>query len=56
MNLTGMLYMGVLMNQYRNEIMVKNPPDTAIKIFSAAGNFAAIRPLIVAFTPFLFTK
>ena len=38
MNLKGMLYMGVLMNRYRNEIIAKSPPDTMIKIFSAVGN------------------
>ncbi|MES2795219.1 MAG: cupin domain-containing protein, partial [Bacteroidota bacterium] len=32
MNLKSMLYMGVLMNNYRNEIIAKNPPDIAIKI------------------------
>jgi len=38
MNLQGMLYMGVLMNRYRNEIIAKSPPDTAIKILSVIGN------------------
>ncbi len=32
MNLTTKLYMGVLMNNYRHEIIAKNPPDFAIKI------------------------
>ena len=31
MNLKGMLYMSVLMNNYRNEIIAKDPPDVAIK-------------------------
>lgn len=31
MNLRSMLYMSVLMNNYRNEIIAKNPPDIAIK-------------------------
>ena len=31
MNLKSMLYMSVLMNNYRNEIISKNPPDAAIK-------------------------
>jgi mannose-6-phosphate isomerase-like protein (cupin superfamily) len=31
MNLKSMLYMSVLMNNYRNEIIAKNPPDIAIK-------------------------
>jgi mannose-6-phosphate isomerase-like protein (cupin superfamily) len=32
MNLKTMLYMGVLMGNYRNEIVAKNLPDFAIKI------------------------
>jgi mannose-6-phosphate isomerase-like protein (cupin superfamily) len=32
MNLKTMLYMSVLMNNYRNEIIARNPPDTAIKL------------------------
>lgn len=32
MNLKTMLYMSVLMNNYRNEIIAKNPPDAAIKL------------------------
>ena len=32
-NLKSMLYMSVLMNNYRNEIISKNPPDVAIKLF-----------------------
>jgi mannose-6-phosphate isomerase-like protein (cupin superfamily) len=31
MNLKAMLYMSVLMNNYRNEIIAKDPPDVAIK-------------------------
>jgi mannose-6-phosphate isomerase-like protein (cupin superfamily) len=31
MNLQTKLYMSVLMNNYRNEIIAKNPPDIAIK-------------------------
>lgn len=31
MNLRSMLYMSVLMNNYRNEIIARNPPDFAIK-------------------------
>jgi mannose-6-phosphate isomerase-like protein (cupin superfamily) len=31
MNLRAMLYMSVLMNNYRNEIIAKKPPDGAIK-------------------------
>lgn len=32
MNYRAMLYMSVLMNNYREEIIAKRPPDTAIKI------------------------
>lgn len=32
MNLKTMLYMSVLMNNYRAEIIAKNPPDLAIKV------------------------
>lgn len=32
MNLKTMLYMSVLMNNYRNEIIAKSPPDPAIKL------------------------
>ncbi len=32
MNLNTMLHMGVLMNNYREEIIAKNPPDIAIKV------------------------
>lgn len=32
MNLKSILYMSVLMNNYRNEIIAKNPPDAAIKL------------------------
>ncbi|MEJ0101210.1 MAG: cupin domain-containing protein [Bacteroidota bacterium] len=38
MNLKAMLYMGVLMNNYRNDIIAKNPPDTAIKVLGYIGN------------------
>jgi len=31
MNLRAMLYMSVLLDNYRNEIIAKNPPDVAIK-------------------------
>ncbi|MFT3704169.1 MAG: cupin domain-containing protein [Agriterribacter sp.] len=32
MNLKTMLYMSVLMNNYRNEIIAKSPPDAAIRL------------------------
>ena len=38
MDLQTMLYMGVLMNNYRNEIIAKNPPDIAIKLLGFIGN------------------
>jgi mannose-6-phosphate isomerase-like protein (cupin superfamily) len=38
MNLKAMLYMGVLMNNYRNDIIAKSPPDAAIKILGLIGN------------------
>lgn len=31
MNLKAMLYMSVLMNNYRNEIIARHPPDSAIR-------------------------
>jgi mannose-6-phosphate isomerase-like protein (cupin superfamily) len=42
MSLKGMLYMGVLMNRYRNEIIAKSPPDTMIRIFSGVGNLLGL--------------
>ena len=42
MNLTSMLYMSVLMNNYRNEIIAKNPPDVAIKILGFVGKLKGI--------------
>ena len=38
MNLKAMLYMSVLMNHYRNDIIAKSPPDTAIKVLGYIGN------------------
>ena len=32
MNLRTKLYMGLLMNNYRNEIIARNPPDAVIKV------------------------
>ena len=42
MNFRSMLYMGVLMNNYRKEIIAKNPPDVAIKILGFIGKLAGI--------------
>ena len=38
MNLKAMLYMSVLMNHYRNDIIAKNPPDASIKVLGCIGN------------------
>ncbi|MDX1938470.1 MAG: cupin domain-containing protein [Flavihumibacter sp.] len=32
MNFKTMLYMGVLMNNYRNDIIARNPPDFAVRV------------------------
>ncbi len=37
MNMKTKLYMGVLMNQYRNDIIAVNPPDFAIKLLGFIG-------------------
>jgi mannose-6-phosphate isomerase-like protein (cupin superfamily) len=42
MNLKAMLYMSVLMNNYRNEIIAKNPPDVAIKVLGLVGKLTGI--------------
>jgi mannose-6-phosphate isomerase-like protein (cupin superfamily) len=42
MNLRSMLNMGVLMNNYRNEIVSKSPPDFAIKILGFIGKLMGI--------------
>jgi mannose-6-phosphate isomerase-like protein (cupin superfamily) len=38
MDLKSMLYMSVLMNNYRNEIISKSPPDLAIKTLGIVAN------------------
>lgn len=43
MNLKSMLYMGVLMNNYRNDIIAKNPPDFAIKILGFIARLLKIK-------------
>lgn len=43
MNLKAMLYMSVLMNNYRNEIIAKSPPDTAIKLLSFVSKLIGIK-------------
>lgn len=42
MNLKAMLYMSVLMGNYRNEIIAKNPPDAAIKILGFFGKLMGV--------------
>jgi hypothetical protein len=37
MNLKSKLYLGVLMNHYRQEIIARKPPDFAIKILGFIG-------------------
>jgi mannose-6-phosphate isomerase-like protein (cupin superfamily) len=43
MNFRSMLYMSVLMNNYRNEIIAKKPPDFAIKILSLVGKLKGVK-------------
>jgi hypothetical protein len=42
MNLEAMLYMSVLMNNYRNEIIAKSPPDATIKLLGFIGKLTGI--------------
>jgi mannose-6-phosphate isomerase-like protein (cupin superfamily) len=42
MNFKAMLYMSVLMSKYRNEIIAKSPPDTAIKVLGLVGKALGI--------------
>ena len=42
MNFTAMLYMSVLMNNYREEIVSKSPPDFAIKILGSIAGLVGI--------------
>jgi mannose-6-phosphate isomerase-like protein (cupin superfamily) len=43
MDLKAKLYLGVLMNNYRHEIIAKNPPDIAIKILGFIGKILRIK-------------
>ena len=43
MNPRTMLYMSVLMNNYRNEIVAKRPPDIAIKVLGQIAQVMGIR-------------
>lgn len=42
MNFKSMLYMSVLMNNYRQEIIAKRPPDFAIKMLGVLAKLAGI--------------
>lgn len=42
MNFKAMLYMSVLMNNYRKEIVAKKPPDLAIKVLGAIAKLARV--------------
>lgn len=43
MNLKTMLYMGVLMGRYRNDIIAKSPPDFAIKILGFVAKLVGVK-------------
>jgi mannose-6-phosphate isomerase-like protein (cupin superfamily) len=43
MNLKTMLYMSVLMNNYRHEIIARKPPDVAIRILGLVSRVLGIR-------------
>jgi mannose-6-phosphate isomerase-like protein (cupin superfamily) len=42
MNLRAKMYLGVLMNNYRDEIVAKSPPDAVVKILGIVGKLAGI--------------
>lgn len=43
MNLRTKLYLSVLMNNYRDEIIAKNPPDIAIKVLGFVARILGVR-------------
>ncbi|MFZ6024490.1 MAG: cupin domain-containing protein [Bacteroidota bacterium] len=43
MNFKAKLYLGVLMNKYRNDIIAINPPDFAVRILGIIGKLIGIR-------------
>ena len=43
MNLNAKLYLGVLMNNYRNDIIAINPPDFAVKLLGFIGKLIGIK-------------
>lgn len=42
MNMKARLYMSVLMNKYRNDIVAKSPPDFAIKVLGFIGKLLKV--------------
>jgi hypothetical protein len=42
LNLKSMLYMSALMNNYRNEIIGKKPPDAAIRVLASISKIIGI--------------
>jgi hypothetical protein len=43
MNLKAKLYLGVLMNNYRNDIIAISPPDFAVKILGYIGKITGLK-------------
>lgn len=43
MDLKAKLYMGVLMNNYRQEIIAKSPPDMALRVLAFIGKLSGIK-------------
>lgn len=43
MNARTMMYMSVLMNNYRDEIIARNPPDSAIKLLGFVSKLLGLR-------------
>lgn len=43
MNLRAKLYLGVLMNRYRQEIIAKSPPDLAVRILGGIGKVMGMK-------------
>ena len=43
LDMKGKIYLGVLMNNYRNEIIAKNPPDAAVRILGFIGKLAGVK-------------
>lgn len=43
LDLKAKLYLGVLMNKYRNDIIAKDPPDVAIRVLGAIGRLMGLK-------------